>query len=422
MALVDFGLLAALPEEFKDVRLVFPELREQGEDSNVWYRGRLASPQRSGVAYSLVAVQQRDMGPLNAQTHASKTIDQWDPAYLVLVGIAGSMHNDVKLGDVVVSQQVFYFDPGKIKDERLEYRPEGYPCSLALIKQTQAFEIDAAVYEAWREDVHQLAVKLKGEYSKTLTSADRETLDHFRPNIHYGTLASGSLVVASEDKKKELLQLHGKILATEMEGAGLLHATFQQETPTPAVVMKGISDAADANKDSKDAMKIWRILASQGSAMLARRVMERGRFRPLHTDEFDVDPGLDEPSAARNILGTPVSGAPQFIAFPRLVVPLGPLTELAISVRFVLKDGREIAPSQGRVDYVTCDGQERQTDLKRGQQVLSITGRDAKDRIAAKPIRAYYRLDEQATGAQFTVATPADSRTFQAALTRFVGA
>lgn len=421
MALVDFGLLAALPEEFKDVRLVFPELVEQGEDSSVWYRGRLASSQRTGVGYSLVAVQQRDMGALNAQTYASKTIDQWDPAYLILVGIAGSMHRDVKLGDVVVSQQVFYYDPGKIKDQGLEYRPEGYPCSLALIKQTQALEIHAAVYDAWREDVHQLALNLKKKYSKTLTQADGEALDHFHPNIHYGTLASGSLVVASDGKKKELLQLHGKILATEMEGAGLLHATFQQETPTPAIVMKGISDAADANKDSKDAMKIWRILASQGSAMLARCVMGRGRFRPIHTDEFDTDDALAEPSTAREVLGTPVSSAPQFIAFPRLVVPRGPLTELKISAQFVLKDGSETA-AEGRVEYVTLEGQKRQMNLNRGQHVFHITGRDARDRIAAQPIRVYFRLNTQAVSARFEVTTPADIRKFESALARFVEA
>jgi nucleoside phosphorylase len=420
MALVDFGLLAALPEEFKDVRVVFEELDEEGHDSDVWFRGRLAS--RTGVTYSLVAVQQRDMGPLSAQTHASKTIDQWDPAYLVLVGIAGSMHNDVKLGDIVVAQQVFYFDPGKIKDARLEYRPEGYPCSLALIKQTQAFQTDNASYGAWQEHMHQLAMELKKEYGNTLTDADRAALDSFRPSIHFGTVASGSLVVASEKKKKELLRLHGKILATEMEGAGLLYATFQQETPTPAIVMKGISDAADANKDSKDAMKIWRILASQGSAMLARRVMDRGRFRQLHTDEFDADTALDEPSTARKALGHPVSGAPQFIGFPRLVVPLGPLTELRISARFQLADGSETAPAEGKVEYVTLGGQPRHIVLSRGQQSFQITGRDAMDRIAAQPIRAYFRLDKQAVNARFEITTPAASRILEPPLTRFANA
>ena len=45
-------------------------------------------------------------------------------------------------------------------------------------------------------------------------------------------MASGNKVIANHEKKKELLKLHGKIIAAEMEGAGVLHAaTWQQETP-----------------------------------------------------------------------------------------------------------------------------------------------------------------------------------------------
>ena len=45
-----------------------------------------------------------------------------------------------------------------------------------------------------------------------------------------------------------LLSLHGKIAASEMEGAGMLAQTFTHEMPTPEMVLKGISDYADPKK------------------------------------------------------------------------------------------------------------------------------------------------------------------------------
>ena len=38
----------------------------------------------------------------------------------------------------------------------------------------------------------------------------------------------------------------GKIIGTESEVVGIMQATFAEELPTPAIVVKGISDAANA--------------------------------------------------------------------------------------------------------------------------------------------------------------------------------
>jgi len=65
--------------------------------------------------------------------------------------------------------------------------------------------------------------------------------------MYVSGIASSSLD-ASKQMEARLLSLHGKIAASEMEGAGMLAQTFTHEMPTPEMVLKGISDYADPKK------------------------------------------------------------------------------------------------------------------------------------------------------------------------------
>ena len=341
MPLVDFGILAALPEEFLVNRKIFMNLREVTEYADSWYRMSIKA--QGSRRYEIVASFMTDMGPLEAQELTGKMIARWDPAYIILVGIAGSFNKDVRLGDVVVSQQVFYFDPGKAEDKRIRYRPQGYPCSMTLIRQHEALTFDPVAFKAWQEAAKRSAAEklrtLKREWKNQGIAKKKQVLtDHVAlkghcPKVHFGTVSSGSLVVASKAKQQELLALHGKILATEMEGAGVLHATFRQaEIPTPAVVVKGISDAADKNKAAADELVYWRELAAENSARLALAMIERGRIRPLGTDQFELDLYRGDISEVRDRIQGSVSGGMSLLAFPRLVKLLGPLTGIYLNI------------------------------------------------------------------------------------------
>jgi nucleoside phosphorylase len=94
----------------------------------------------------------------------------------------------------------------------------------------------------WSEEIR--AVEREQKRIKR-QAVDLSVLRSHEPKVHFGTVASGSLAVASEQMQARLLSLHGKIAASEMEGAGMLAQTFTHEMPTPAILIKGISDHAD---------------------------------------------------------------------------------------------------------------------------------------------------------------------------------
>jgi hypothetical protein len=100
--------------------------------------------------------------------------------------------------------------------------------------------------------------------------------------------------------------------------------------PTPSIVIKGISDAADKNKSQKDAIGYWRDLAKENAVSLALELIRRGRIRPLQTDQFDIDDTIEDAGKARNIITEVSKPGVSYLLFPRLIVPRGPMTEALI--------------------------------------------------------------------------------------------
>ena len=63
------------------------------------------------------------------------------------------------------------------------------------------------------------------------------------------TIASGELLLRDPDKFRALRDLHGKVEVGEMEGAGVFAACAQQDVPV--LVVRGISDFGDTQKDNR---------------------------------------------------------------------------------------------------------------------------------------------------------------------------
>lgn len=389
MPTVDFAIITGLVEEFQELRRLFPRLQEDDTDQRhgQWFRGRIQGA--NGVNYEIVASYQTKKGPLEANSLTTKLVEVWDPAYIILVGIAGTFDKDVKLGDVVVSQQIFYYDPGKAVAGKIRYRPEGYPCSVTLIRQSEALFLDRRIYRKWQQSGSRSARKKATALAGKFAAEGQKALNKHVPKVHFGTVASGSLVVASKKLQEKLLRLHGQIIATEMEGAGVLNASFSmREVPVPAIVIKGISDAADEQKENEDEKGYWRELAKENSVRFALSLIERGRIRPLHTDEFDLDLTRGSAGDFRSKIPDPASGGISGLAFPKLVVPKGPLTHLLLRLQvFGEHEGTQsqLDVIKGVVEYTRLDGNRSQTTWE-GACIPALPF------LAAEPVKLYLMI------------------------------
>ena len=405
MPLVDFAVLTALAEEFTYLRQLFPDMREVVEPSGTWYRTSITAKNRT--RYEAVLAYQDQMGPLDAQGLMVRTLERWDPAYVLLVGIAGQFDSSLALGDVIVGQQIFYFDPQEITDTRVMYRPAGYPAGVSLIRQVHAVSVSPDELGAWRAEAAASAAR-KANHVRLASVTDaaevRRALQAHVPSIHVGTVASGSDVVKSEARKQELLQLHGKILGIEMEGCGIMHAAFfHRETPTQALLIKGISDKANADKAKLDAFPAWRELACENAARLALAVMSRGGLRPQLTDEVNLDTTTAAVDVTRQRIVGPLRAGFSPIGFPRLVVPMGPITALTISVR-AERGGHELPLRQRIVEF--SRGGTRQRDQWRPQTPVEFRTEQPLDPDA---IAVFLLIEGAPDRIVFDVTTPGTS-------------
>lgn len=198
-----------------------------------------------------------------------------------------------------------------------------------------------------------------------------------------GTVASGSLVI-EDPKKEELLQLHGKLLGTEMEGAGVMHASFfHEEAPKSAIIIKGISDMANKNKAMTDGIRFWRELASENSARLALSIIKRGRLPATFADQFEIDTTAAPVGEARRIITVPTAPGVAFWAFPRLILPRGPMTRLDFKATLASARG-PVQVLEARVVY-RSEGQRIERRVPSATPVQFST----KERIDPQPIELH---------------------------------
>ncbi|UIX30674.1 5'-methylthioadenosine/S-adenosylhomocysteine nucleosidase family protein [Streptomyces sp. GQFP] len=204
-------VLTALPSEYAAVRAHIPDAKERVHEKGTFVEwGRLPdSPWQ-------VAIAELGPGALNAASLTERIVNWLRPEVLLFVGVAGSLErDDIKIGDVVVGTKVYSVHGGKQTREGFLVRPEAWHSSHRL------------------EQVARFALRGKA---------------HLKP------IAVGDVVLADarSDVAEYLHKSYNDAAAIEMEGSGVVHAAHLSGQ-LDALVIRGISDYADAKKAKADA-------------------------------------------------------------------------------------------------------------------------------------------------------------------------
>jgi adenosylhomocysteine nucleosidase len=225
----DVGVLTVLPVETRAVVDVLQRHAGYGTDSLPGgaqaFEARIGPP---GAEIRVVAIQSLSPGPYSA-SEGYRRLRQWyAPPVLLLVGIAGGIHPDVAVGDVVIGTQVIYYDARKETVAGPVRRGETKPVTAAL--------------------GHRLNDFMRGGQHVGVGPGRTVT-------VHCGPIGSGSAVVAyaEADLRRFLAGFNDKTLAVETEAAGFAQAFYEEEGnqadgPRGWLTVRGISDLADAAK------------------------------------------------------------------------------------------------------------------------------------------------------------------------------
>lgn len=153
------------------------------------------------------------VGKVNAAVCVQILIDRFNVTHIINTGVAGSLNNDINIGDIVVSTDAMYHD------------------------------VDATVFGYQKGEVPQLGTVSfpADEYLiRTASGAVRAAAPDI--SVFEGRVVSGDQFISSREKK-DAIRRDFDGMCTEMEGAAIAQAAFINKIPF--VIIRAISDKAD---------------------------------------------------------------------------------------------------------------------------------------------------------------------------------
>lgn len=250
------GIIAALQQEIADLLTAMGSATQvQRIGQRDYYLGQLG-------AVECVIVLAR-IGKVAASATCVTLIREFAVDQVVFTGLAGGLSEHVRVGDIILADQVLQHDlDASPLFPRYEVPLLGrshFETDTKLTKQLQdaaeqylkaqdgiALDVPANVMREFGLDAERST--LLNEHA-TCKAVNMPSVSTHTIRIHRGLILSGDQFISVQQQADELIQRFPTALATEMEGAAVAQICFEYEIPF--AVLRVISDRAndDAHLD-----------------------------------------------------------------------------------------------------------------------------------------------------------------------------
>jgi nucleoside phosphorylase len=246
----DAVILTALEEEHAAV------VRALGDCDVQRWRGHTLHAGKVG-ALEVLAFPMGGMGNPGSAQAATLVISVWNPACIILAGIAGGIRHsgdDLRLGDVLVPDRIVGYEPTKIRPEGPELRYEVLQPDWKLLQTARGLDPGS-----WALGI--AATRPDGHGGRVI------------PRAFFGPVLSGEKILADGSAIARLQRDWSEAIGVEMEGLGVAVASYRGG---PGFLMaKAVSDFADAAKGDD-----WQAYAAETSARFAVAVLKNAPVQP----------------------------------------------------------------------------------------------------------------------------------------------
>jgi len=217
------GIMGAMHEEINGIVKLMTQVTEFSSGRRTYYKGKI-----NGI--NAVVVFSR-WGKVAAAITVSSLIIEFKITDLIFIGVAGAIHPDLKIGDVIIASRLLQHD--------MDARPLMKQFEIPLLDKTY-FDSAADHLNIAEKAVH--AVLANGIHP----IIDQTHIDRFllySPQLMKGTIASGDKFFAEQADKDALLSALPALLGVEMEGASVAQVCYEYDIPF--VVIRIISDESN---------------------------------------------------------------------------------------------------------------------------------------------------------------------------------
>ena len=199
------GIIAAMDSEVRDIKSAMEDGIKIHHGGMTFFKGKLHQKE-------VIAVKS-GVGKVNAAMCTQILIDVFKVNTLIHVGVAGAVHPDLEIGDIVISEDSCQYD--------MDARAFGHP-------RGEIPNMDITFFKA----------------DPTLIKLAETAAQELNVNYRIGRVMTADLGVDSHKLKEELREEFGG-LCVEMEGAAVGQVAMLNQVPY--LVIRSMSDKADSN-------------------------------------------------------------------------------------------------------------------------------------------------------------------------------
>lgn len=224
------GIIGAMEEEVAILKNKLTNLEEVTIAHVKFYKGELNDKP--------VVLTQSGIGKVNVAMSTTLLIEIFQPSKIINTGSAGALDEELKVGDVVVSEVLSYHDADATafgyKYGQIPQMPAEFEADESLLKQ--AIE----------------AIKATNLPAKS------------------GLIVSGDSFIGSTEQRKKIKQNFSEALAVEMEATAIAQTCYQFNVPF--VVTRAISDLA--NGEAEMSFEEFLKTAARSSSQIVEKLIK----------------------------------------------------------------------------------------------------------------------------------------------------
>lgn len=225
------GIIGAMAIEVEELLAEMKNIEAKKVSDILFFKGTLCG--------SEVVVAEAGIGKVNAAVTAQTMILLYHPDYILNIGVAGGLADEVKVGDVVIAD--------KVAEHDMDNSPAGDVFALGYITG-----INRVFMDCDKSMVEKLKACSEEEECKTIV----------------GTIVSGDQFIHLPEQREKLINVFGG-KAAEMEGAAIGHVCTMNHVPFG--VLRSISDGA--NSESRIDFAVFSKIAAERSIRIIKRML-----------------------------------------------------------------------------------------------------------------------------------------------------
>ncbi|MDF2609918.1 MAG: hypothetical protein K0R92_1392 [Lachnospiraceae bacterium] len=199
------GIIGAMDEEVNQLKGKMQEVQVISRATMEFYAGKLEGKE--------VVVVRSGIGKVNAAICAQILVDEFEVEIVINTGIAGSLRNEINIGDIVISTDAMHHD--------MDVTGFGHEYGIIPRMETSVFTADTKIVDI----AYNVCKKVNPDI-----------------NVYCGRIVSGDQFINDKGKKQWIVD-HFQGYCTEMEGAAIAHTACLNQIPF--LIVRAISDKAD---------------------------------------------------------------------------------------------------------------------------------------------------------------------------------